>query len=263
MRRVFALFCSVLVLGLAGCDHDTTITTVATTATSGVSATAPPLSTTETVVDSSWVDLHPTGTLPAARVGHSMVYDPAGGRLILFGGAESSGNSLNDTWAYDPAANNWTNLEPAGDVPPASVRGTMVYDVNGTRVILYGSADDSDAASGTWAYDPEANTWTDLRPTATPSVLLGTTVYDPVGDRVILLGGLGEGSYMEVAFVDDVWAYDPAANTWTEPGPQDGAPSVLNAAVYDPGTDRVILFGGRNSDGEYLDATWSYRPRPK
>ena len=38
--------------------------------------------------------------------------------MILFGGA-SGRTLLNDTWAYDLAANTWTELKPTGTVPSA------------------------------------------------------------------------------------------------------------------------------------------------
>ena len=47
-----------------------------------------------------------------------MVYDSARKKVILFGGAHdmtTDADCLGDTWAYDPAANRWTNLRPAGD----------------------------------------------------------------------------------------------------------------------------------------------------
>ena len=49
------------------------------------------------------------------------------GRMIMFGGGGEAA-SYNDTWAYDPAANTWTELSPPGS-PPAS-RG---YALDGVR----------------------------------------------------------------------------------------------------------------------------------
>ena len=51
-----------------------------------------------------------------------MAYDPTTRRLIMFGGRrrQSAGYvTFNDTWAYDPVANTWTELKPAG-TPAAS-----------------------------------------------------------------------------------------------------------------------------------------------
>ena len=36
--------------------------------------------------------------------------------MIMFGGSERY-RGLNDTWAYDPAGNTWTDLKPSGTLP--------------------------------------------------------------------------------------------------------------------------------------------------
>ena len=46
----------------------------------------------------TWDPLNPSGDLPAARIGHTTVYDPKSNRLILFGGGDCCGGSFNDTW---------------------------------------------------------------------------------------------------------------------------------------------------------------------
>ncbi len=85
--------------------------------------------------------------------------------MILFGGWDTNGTvQFNDTWAYDPSANTWTELNPAGDVP--SVRGMLdvVYDPGSGRALIFGGwGGESQAMNDLWAYDPAANTWTELR----------------------------------------------------------------------------------------------------
>ena len=41
--------------------------------------------------------------------------------MILFGGPDAEGQAKDDTWAYDPAANTWTELKPTGAVPSAAL----------------------------------------------------------------------------------------------------------------------------------------------
>ncbi len=70
----------------------------------------------------TWTELYPEGT-PSARSGHEMAYDSDTHRMIMFGGGPTlksdaaRANLLHDTWAYDPAANTWTELKPAGPLP--------------------------------------------------------------------------------------------------------------------------------------------------
>ena len=94
-----------------------------------------------------------------------MVYDPSTGQMIMFGGWRCP-PALNDTWAYDPVANTWTNLDPSGTLPEARYGRRMAYDSSSRRVIMFGGsvADGSKFFDDTWAYDPAANTWTELSP---------------------------------------------------------------------------------------------------
>ena len=51
----------------------------------------------------AWTQLAATGTPPSARYGHSSVYDPSRGRMVMFGGIGGSGQSTNDLWALSLA----------------------------------------------------------------------------------------------------------------------------------------------------------------
>jgi hypothetical protein len=57
----------------------------------------------------AWMQVVPAGSLPAARADHSTVYDPKNNRLIIFGGADGSGE-LNDAWVL-------TNANGLGGTP--------------------------------------------------------------------------------------------------------------------------------------------------
>jgi N-acetylneuraminic acid mutarotase len=140
----------------------------------------------------TWANLNPSGTVPEARGGHSMVYDPVTDKTILFAGSNGKhGGDLNDTWQYDAKANKWTNLNPAGGLPPARDSFSFAYDSSHSRVVIYGGYDGSGFLSDTWAYSLQTNTWTDLKPTAaSPSALQGQSmIYDPSSHEVIMFGG--------------------------------------------------------------------------
>jgi N-acetylneuraminic acid mutarotase len=206
----------------------------------------------------AWTEIHPTGARPTARDGHVMVYDPAGDQAILFGGVDGVGSFLNDTWAYDPAAEEWTELDPAGAVPPARGYSAMVYDPAGKRFVLFGGAAEDGYYNDTWAYDPAAGAWTELKPIGDlpgrrSSHLM---VYDLANHTVLLYGGgTDQAGYWET------WAYDPAANTWTDLDPPGGVPQVDrgHAMVYYPARGTMILFGGWGWE-EVSNATWVYDP---
>ena len=94
-----------------------------------------------------------------------MAYDPVTRRLIMFGGLRRRRRCLNDTWAYDPAANTWTELEPAGTLPSARSGHSMAYDPASRRLIMFGGRGDADARlERHLGLRPAANTWTELDP---------------------------------------------------------------------------------------------------
>ncbi|MEI6310484.1 MAG: M6 family metalloprotease domain-containing protein, partial [bacterium] len=114
----------------------------------------------------TWTKRNPANP-PSARSGFEMVYDTARGKVILFGGQEGFSVSLNETWAYDPGAESWTNLNPANP-PPARWGNAMVYDAARGKVIIFGGRDINGYLNETWAYDPGTNAWTNLNPSNPP-----------------------------------------------------------------------------------------------
>lgn len=210
----------------------------------------------------TWTELFPDGGLPSARCGHSMVYDPGTGRVLMFGGLDSTYAVLNDDWAYDPATNRWAELYPAGERPTVRSGAAMVYDSATGKVILFGGLD-LKTLNDTWVYDPAANTWTDLHPAGdVPPARSGAAmVYDSDSDRVVLFGG--SDTLMGDSCLNDTWAYDPTANTWTKLALGANPPRARScgAMVYDSGTKRAVLFGGLYwAPQSYLDLadTWAF-----
>ena len=60
------------------------------------------------------------GAGPTARWGGQAVYDPVGGRIIVFGGRRTDGTTFADAWALSlDARPRWTRLEAAGEAPAA------------------------------------------------------------------------------------------------------------------------------------------------
>src|ERR1700755_3072494 len=71
----------------------------------------------------SRVQLSPASS-PPARSYLAMTYDPASGKIIMFGGFDGAGY-LNDTWVFDGIT--WT--QAATDTPPpARAAAQMAYD---------------------------------------------------------------------------------------------------------------------------------------
>jgi hypothetical protein len=86
-----------------------------------------------------------TGNGPAARSGAAMVYDPATGDMVLFGGIGGTGQPLADTWIWDGSS--WSQAAPA-DSPPARYGAQMAWDPQSQRVILVGGTGGSGCSTG-------------------------------------------------------------------------------------------------------------------
>ncbi len=231
-------------------------TTTTMTAPSPTTTSTPPVT-----APGVWSEIVTVGATPAARKGHTLVYDPNTRKAILFGGSDFA-TTFGDTWAFDPSTGDWTELEPSGGAPSAREYHRMVYDPVQQKLIMFGGSDIS-ALNDTWAFDPVASTWTELHPTGeTPPVRdEHAMIYDPDSHRVILFGGW---STDEGALLNDTWAYDPAANTWTRLSPLGSQPPKRagHGLVYEPASHRVILFGGfggaSEATGANLNDLWAY-----
>ena len=133
-----------------------------------------------------------SGESPSGRFGHALAYDSARGRVVLFGGRDSSFNRLSDTWEWD--GNAWTDVTPSGaNTSPSGRFGhALAYDSARGRVVLFGGEDSSfNRLSDTWEWDGTA--WTDVTPSgANPSPLARAghaLAYDSARGRVVLFGG--------------------------------------------------------------------------
>jgi hypothetical protein len=155
----------------------------------------------------NWVKLEPAGSIPAARVGHSMVFDPRSGKVIMFGGSEGA-SIFGDTWTYDLVAGAWTNLDPVGHPldPSARTGQAMIHDPRVDQVLRFGGLDEHGVYhNDIWAYDSEANTWTNISLLGELPETRGgfALAFDPGLGKVIFFGG----SVLNEC-LGDMWSYD-------------------------------------------------------
>ena len=144
-----------------------------------------------------WRELHPTGTGPGPRLGHSAIHDPSRGRVIFYGGTGPSPGLFpleptvlyGDVWALSLRDTSWALL--SADGPPRAYH-SAVYDAVRDRMLVYGGVDSAyQSRSEVWAFALGTNTWSqvhprDMAPTARDQ---HTALYDPRHDRMIVTGG--------------------------------------------------------------------------
>src|SRR5439155_1232205 len=94
--------------------------------------------------------------------------------------------------------------------------------------------------------------WSALAPAGTPpsARFYHTAIYDPLRDRMVVFGGFDGG------FHNDTWALSLAGTpAWSALAPSGTPPSGRygHTAVYDPVRDRMLVFGGNDYDGGYVN----------
>src|SRR5439155_15283955 len=85
---------------------------------------------------SSWSLLHAHGA-PDRRSGATAIYDPNGDRFVIFGGVDSAGVYRNDVWAIALSDTVWTEITPAGPLPPARTSTAALYDPFNQRLVIF------------------------------------------------------------------------------------------------------------------------------
>jgi hypothetical protein len=198
----------------------------------------------------SWtVYTYPIGS-PVGRTGFSAAYDPAHGRMLIFGGNES-GTLKNDIWAYDLSSTgegSWLALSPSG-IPPASRSGAAIaFDTGGKRAVIFGGRTGASAVGDLWEIDfaSDANgAWAQIAATGGPQPRSGSTAVLIEPDaRFVLFGGLDNS----LSPVSEAWAVTLASATteWSALGTTGIIPISGHAAAYDRERNDILIFGGWN-----------------
>jgi hypothetical protein len=133
---------------------------------------------------SDWAQATPAHR-PNGRIGESMAFDPATGRLLLHGGFSTGPPGVfNDTWTWD--GSEWTELTPSPSAP-ISAGGSMAYDPEIGKMVLV-TPFGGEETSAVWTWDGAE--WTHS-PTATslPERSGEALAFDPRVGHLLLFGG--------------------------------------------------------------------------
>lgn len=191
----------------------------------------------------AWQERIPDSGSGDRRADHTLVYDPAAGGTVMYGG----------DFPPNPAAYYWdgsTFTVPEHALqPPARYRHAACYDTTRQHMLVFGGEVDGTIVSDMWALD--TNGWTEIAAPGPSARQRAGMCYDPSRDRVVLFGGF-DGS----AHLAETWEFDGSdwtlQNTGVAPSPREGC-----ALVYDPDLQRCVLFGGFDDATDHVD-TWLY-----
>jgi len=206
-----------------------------------------------------WTNMTAPGS-PSRRFETHMVYDAESDRTILYGGLGPGFALLRETWTYDLNTNTWTNENPT-PTPSAAANDYMAYDARSDRMIHFGGVREPlpQESGETWAYDLNANRWTNLAPNPSPSPRsVPAMAYDAESDRIVMV--------LRSVANPETWVFNFDANSWVDASGGD-APTRRDRGyrmAYDADSDRMILFGGQLGGDEgfgtpppYFDDTWA------
>jgi Kelch motif protein/galactose oxidase-like protein len=194
--------------------------------------------------DSTWGELHPTGTPPSPRRAHTVIYDPVGDRVIVYGGYDENSQRRGDLWALTLSGVPSWQMLVSSTAPPSGRSGHVaVYDPDGRRMIMYGGL------TGPGQYSSEV--WALSLDVTTP-VAVSLASVDVASDLVRLTWSTEGAANLRAT----VQRSDAGSDDWIEVG----SPTVSGSdkLVFE---DRTVVAGARYGyrllipDGA-MDPTW-------
>ncbi len=212
---------------------------------------------------------------PASRFETTMAYDAGTDSAIVFGGQAANSVLLNDVFtATNLTANSgakaldltWVQNFPTGAAPAPRFGHTAVYSASNNRLLIFGGATAVspvcssefwvlNGANGTAAHE----SWSKITPSGTaPSARMAhTAVYAIANDIMIVFGGYDCAGH----YLADVWVLTNASGAlgspvWTQLNVSGSGPSARQfaTAVYDPGSNRMMIYGGDSGGSPWGDA---------
>lgn len=160
----------------------------------------------------AWSNVTPAGPSPSPRNFTAITFDPRTGRTLLFGGLDANGTHLNDTWAFDGSS--WTQLSPAGALPPVRRQHHLVTRLDFADVVLFGGQDATLSSPSNWRVDTwiwDGSAWTQVPTTTRPNgQVANDAAYDLIRQRIVLTGGNGTGGQP----VGTTAEFDSRTNEW-------------------------------------------------
>lgn len=203
-----------------------------------------------------WRRLSRSASNPPVRHDHSLTLATDSGLLYLFGGRRG-GSALNDLWALDPRTGAWRKIAVSGTRPAARFGHNAFYDAVRRRLIVALGQAGSSFFNDVWAFDPRSSAWRKLGTASArrPAPRYGAGgAHDRAGSRILISHGFtSQGRF------DDTWSFDLRSESWRKiatRGPVPLARCLLRAA-WDPGSKRMLLFGGQSNPIPFLGDFWS------
>jgi hypothetical protein len=155
-----------------------------------------------------------------------MAFDRRAGRLVALAGDVGM-----ETWTFDVCTNTWTRMHPDQEPPPGT--GGLVYDVDSDVTVAL------DGSARVWAYDLQANAWTEKGSAPALDPRFELRFYEPVSGRVVATRVLGAwGTPVGV----ELWSYAVETDTWTPIYQANRLAFEPREYAYDASVDRIVAY---------------------
>jgi len=186
----------------------------------------------------TWVDGGDAVDAPAARTGHTGIWD--GQELIIWGGSLGGGTFwVNSGGLYRPDLDAWSLVSMLN--PPVPRAGhTAVW--SGAEMLVWGGNGAGGPLNNGGRYQPASARWNVISTNGAPAARAGHVAVW-AGSRMVIWGGRNSNGLLA-----DGGFYDPAADQWAAltlanpPAARTGATAVWAG-------DRILMWGGDGANG--------------
>lgn len=201
-------------------------------------------------LDAVWFHIAPPGRTLA-----SISTDVVRGQPVLFGGLDSLGNSLADTWTWT-SSDGWSQASPA-NAPPARGGAGQVWDPLRQLTVLFGGSNSGTAGglNDTWLWN--GGNWTQESTPASPTGRLNFGMaYDIQHQNAVIFSGSSSGTSL-----NETWTLGLVSSSgWVNETGMFGTPGAryFSAAADLPSpSETFVMFGG--TDGTNVNQqTWAW-----
>lgn len=206
-----------------------------------------------------WATLSPTGTVPPTRARASGIWDAERKQFVMFGGRYRPRSGipytlLNDTWAYKPETNTWSEVPVVGAKPKERV--SFAHAQDGNNLIVFGgnvgtSAINTTCWNDAFKLDMATGTWTEIGTLGDkpPGLCFPTGTFDKANRKFYVFGGQTSGDVVFAPIQDVMFVLDLATDTWSEVPKVAIWPKarIVSGFGYDEAQEQLVLFGGHDA----------------
>ncbi|CBH13681.1 hypothetical protein, conserved [Trypanosoma brucei gambiense DAL972] len=206
---------------------------------------------------SRWRTVYCTGDKPPGRIGHTLCANAEETKVFLYGGVndkfESTSNYLNDYYSFDVTTKRWTHIEMSGDTQSARAFHSAVF--YGGSIYIFGGCNGRGRFNKLFSIT-ENGVCKLINSQSAPATRYCHSAASFENCMYIFAGKCGGRNSNRR--LSDLFCFNFSTEQWFE-CPQLGTrPTARSAhAAFTCGRN-MIVFGGRNADGECCEDMYSY-----